>query len=41
MQRDEAWSQGRRRAAAGLRETNFEPGRRFANDLDFKDQLDS
>ena len=25
----------------GYAETNFEPGRRFANDLDFQDQLDA
>jgi transposase len=24
----------------GYAETNFEPGRRFANELDFEDQLD-
>ena len=24
----------------GYAETNFEPGRRFANELDFQDQLD-
>jgi len=25
----------------GYAETNFEPGRRFANELDFQDQLDA
>ena len=33
--------QGRGRAAAGYMETNFEPGRRFANHLDFQLQLDA
>ena len=34
--------QGRGRAAAGLRRRrNFEPGRRFANELDFQAQLDA
>ena len=32
--------QGRRRAPAGLRGANFEPGRGFANELDFQLQLD-
>ena len=32
--------QGRRRALQGYAETNFEPGRVFANELDFQDQLE-
>ena len=33
--------QGRVERLQGYAETNFEPGRRFANELDFQDQLDA